>query len=1135
MLQIEIYRKALWRTGLTSEDSESLTTGTIVNLMGTDVIRISTFVFFWFNLFKLPMEVAIGIYLLYSLLGNACLLGFLVMVVMLPLNHYVSRLLSTTQANVMEHRDRRLVLMNEVLLNLRQVKLFAWEDKWEKRIMEARETELRLEEQQLTASVGFTSIAIFNELQNSLNAIPDTVITLLQAITSFRRIENFLREAEIPQFFADDFKEKIISFEDATIAWSNATEDLLDTEKISPKDFMLEDVNVRFPQNELSLICGSTGCGKTLMMLGLLGETAIVKGRVSFPRGPFLAGSTPDIPDSTQSEDWILSHAVAYVSQTAWLQNASIRDNILFGLPYVGSRYKDVLFACALDRDLSILEDGDQTEIGEKGITLSGGQKARVALARAVYSRAQNVLMDDVLSAVDVPTAEHIYSKCIIGPLMQGRTRILITHNVQLCLAGAAYLVYINNRVVVSRTVAEWRSSGQLMSIVDNVQDDQKPSKEGKEEVEGREEDVVTLNESSNDSHIEAPPKVLVDKEARANGGVKKGIYKAYLMLMGGWLFWLILISIFLGAQGLSILVPWWVKKWTQAFSGAGTVSPSAMPATYAGASSLDHTKDSEDKNLGFYFGMYIFIGLSSVIINQIRYAVIFWGSLRGNKKLHAKLLRRVLRTSLRVLDVVPVGRFLNRFSCDLAYIDDKVPGLMMGFVCKCLIVLSSIATVVYVLPIFVAPMLVIAALGVIVGRDYVILSRECKRLESITHSPILNQCSETLTGIATVRAFDATSQFLKEAMDRIDTNVKHFYFMWIANCWVSLRFSALGAIACMISAGTILLSLDHLDASTAGFCLSFISIAVDKYAKLETSFNSVERVMEFTDLDQEAPAVTTVKPPPGWPGRGQIEVQDLEVRYAPNLQPVLKGLTFSIRAREKVGVVGRTGSGKSTLALSLFRFLEASRGSILIDGVNISDIGTSDLRSNLTVIPQDPTLFSGTLRSNMDPFDQFNDTDIVAALRRVYLIPSSAENNEFNIFTNLDTPVSEGGRNFSQGQRQLLCLARAFLKRASVVLMDEATASVDFRMDKTIQRTITSEFSDCTILCIAHRLHTVIEYDRILVLDQGEIKEFASPWELLQDIESLFYKMCQNSGEFEQLVVLAKAKHQLSLTDVIP
>ncbi|KAG0179992.1 hypothetical protein DFQ29_001399 [Apophysomyces sp. BC1021] len=1094
MLQIEIYRKALWRTGLTSEDSESLTTGTIVNLMGTDVIRISTFVFFWFNLFKLPMEVAIGIYLLYSLLGNACLLGFLVMVVMLPLNHYVSRLLSTTQANVMEHRDRRLVLMNEVLLNLRQVKLFAWEDKWEKRIMEARETELRsirltyiyglflnilweslpllvtiisfwaftrLEEQQLTASVGFTSIAIFNELQNSLNAIPDTVITLLQAITSFRRIENFLREAEIPQFFADDFKEKIISFEDATIAWSNATEDLLDTEKISPKDFMLEDVNVRFPQNELSLICGSTGCGKTLMMLGLLGETAIVKGRVSFPRGPFLAGSTPDIPDSTQSEDWILSHAVAYVSQTAWLQNASIRDNILFGLPYVGSRYKDVLFACALDRDLSILEDGDQTEIGEKGITLSGGQKARVALARAVYSRAQNVLMDDVLSAVDVPTAEHIYSKCIIGPLMQGRTRILITHNVQLCLAGAAYLVYINNRVVVSRTVAEWRSSGQLMSIVDNVQDDQKPSKEGKEEVEGREEDVVTLNESSNDSHIEAPPKVLVDKE------------------------------------GLSILVPWWVKKWTQAFSGAGTVSPSAMPATYAGASSLDHTKDSEDKNLGFYFGMYIFIGLSSVIINQIRYAVIFWGSLRGNKKLHAKLLRRVLRTSLRVLDVVPVGRFLNRFSCDLAYIDDKVPGLMMGFVCKCLIVLSSIATVVYVLPIFVAPMLVIAALGVIVGRDYVILSRECKRLESITHSPILNQCSETLTGIATVRAFDATSQFLKEAMDRIDTNVKHFYFMWIANCW--------------------------------------ISIAVDKYAKLETSFNSVERVMEFTDLDQEAPAVTTVKPPPGWPGRGQIEVQDLEVRYAPNLQPVLKGLTFSIRAREKVGVVGRTGSGKSTLALSLFRFLEASRGSILIDGVNISDIGTSDLRSNLTVIPQDPTLFSGTLRSNMDPFDQFNDTDIVAALRRVYLIPSSAENNEFNIFTNLDTPVSEGGRNFSQGQRQLLCLARAFLKRASVVLMDEATASVDFRMDKTIQRTITSEFSDCTILCIAHRLHTVIEYDRILVLDQGEIKEFASPWELLQDIESLFYKMCQNSGEFEQLVVLAKAKHQLSLTDVIP
>jgi ABC-type multidrug transport system fused ATPase/permease subunit len=387
--------------------------------------------------------------------------------------------------------------------------------------------------------------------------------------------------------------------------------------------------------------------------------------------------------------------------------------------------------------------------------------------------------------------------------------------------------------------------------------------------------------------------------------------------------------------------------------------------------------------------------------------------------------------------------------------------------------------------------------------------------------------------------------------LNYIDINARPYYYSWLANRWVSVRFAATGAIINFLTGIVILLSVDRMNASLAGFCLSFVLLFTDqmfwgirRYTSLEMSFNAVERVVEFMEMDQEAPDVTELRPPPDWPVKGGIEVNDLEIKYAADLDPVLRGISFSVSPREKIGVVGRTGSGKSTLALSFFRFVEASRGSIVIDGIDIKDLGTEDLRSNLTIIPQDPTLFSGTLRSNMDPFDNFEDEDIFTALRRVHLLSnedeaspahtlattsdSTLEEVNANVFKDLDTPVTEGGKNFSQGQRQLLCLARALLKRSRIVLMDEATASVDFETDKAIQKTISTEFADCTILCIAHRLHTVIEYDRILVLDQGKILEFDNPLSLLNNTESSFYKMCKNSGEFDSLVTLAKAKHEL-------
>ncbi|ORY91324.1 P-loop containing nucleoside triphosphate hydrolase protein [Syncephalastrum racemosum] len=1214
MLNIEIYRKTLRRLDMAvisgdrdkestdgkdnekdeDEESEDVTsTGQVVNLMSTDSNRISEFSTWWFSVIAAPTELAVGIYFLYKLLGLSCFLGLSVMIVCLPINHYNAKLFAKTQDQLMDARDKRVSLMNEVLQGIRQIKFFASESNWEKRIMQARGEELKflrttyicevlftlvwqgspllvtiisfwsytvIQGNDLTAATAFTSIAIFNELRFALNALPETFIEFLQALISVRRIQLYLEQDEIvPPPPMNTSEEVRVGFNNATVTWSapvdsSSESSSSETTQLGSSDvFTIRDINLQFPNNELSLICGATGSGKSLLLLSLLGETVVTKGSVSCPRAPIVEDVSADYgaPQEIPEENWILDHALAYVSQTAWLQNASIRDNILFGLPYVEKRYKDTLVACALHKDLSYLDDGDMTEIGEKGITLSGGQKARVALARAVYSRAKNVLMDDVLSAVDAHTAKHLYEKCLLGPLMRDRTRVLITHHVKLCLNGTAFVVHVQGgRIEHVGTPAALRQTGELAEILDNEKEQEETDKDDipVDEVEEATEEA----ESAKPDQQNKKPKALVEEETRAVGKVKLRLYKMYLTLAGKWFFWAVIILFVFGSRGLDIAESWWIKKWTQAnaANGAAVSSLSASshePMAYsflgymqAPSATMNVLEKQGSGDLWFYLGVYMLITVTNIIIGTGRFAALYVGVLRASRSLYAQLLHRVFRAPLRFFDTTPVGRILNRFSKDFETVDSTVPNDFMNFIVMLLTAVSNVITVSAVLPIFIGPMIIIAGVNIAAGMMFVSTSRELKRIDSVSRSPLFSHFSETIVGVATIRAFGVTRQFLQEMLKRVDTNARPFYYVWVANRWVSMRFSLLGAAINVFAGLLILASLDHLDASAAGFCLSFILMfsenlfwCIRRYTSMEMSFNAVERVVEFMEMDQEAPAVTELRPPSDWPTEGRIQVQDLEVRYAPDLDPVLKGLTFEIKPQEKVGVVGRTGSGKSTMALSFFRFVEATRGSIVIDNLDIKDMGTEDLRSSLTIIPQDPTLFSGTLRSNMDPFEQFSDDDIFVALRRVHLLPSGDDFEEMegvnaNVFRDLETNVSEGGKNFSQGQRQLLCLARALLKRSRIVLMDEATASVDFVTDKAIQKTIASEFADCTILCIAHRLHTVIEYDRILVLDQGNILEFASPLELIQDTNSAFYKMCRKSGEFDSLLALAKAKHQL-------
>ncbi|KAG1381714.1 hypothetical protein G6F61_002924 [Rhizopus arrhizus] len=1208
MLNIEIYGKTLRRRDLaiatpkieeeeskddakkeedkgekTKEDVSS-STGTIVNLMSTDSNRVSEFATWWWTVLEAPAELGVGIYFLYTLLGKSCFLGLLVMIIILPVNHYNAKMFASTQDKLMESRDKRISLMNEVLQGIRQIKFFAWEKNWEKRVMEARAIELRhlaityisgvlftltwqgapilvtlisfwsftkLEGKELTAPIAFTSISVFNELRFALNVLPEVFIEWLQALISLRRIQTYLDEEEIDSPAEQDIQtENIkIGFYDATVGW--AKQNFSDTEaEQTNSGFILKDLNIEFPNHELSLIAGATGSGKTLLMLSLLGEAVTLKGSIQCPRQPIADKVSSDFSllGDIDPKDWILPYAVSYVSQTAWLQNASIRDNILFGLPFVESRYRETLAACALTKDLEILEDGDMTEIGEKGITLSGGQKARVSLARAVYSRAQNVFMDDVLSAVDAHTAKHLYEKCLLGPLMKNRTRILITHHVRLCSKNASYIVNLDYNV--AGTPHGLRELGYLEAEEENVEED------------AEEEKAIEETIPATDDENRKKPRALVEEESRATGMVKIRLYRMYMKMVGNPFFWFIMAILIFGSRGLDVTESWWIKQWSQSYSSVDKDdivvqqhSFVSQPKSYYAYSqqllfnnneTLEKEENSNGHSINYYLGIYCLITVGNIIIGTLRFAVLFWRVLGANKQLYAELLHRIFRAPLRFFDTTPVGRILNRFSKDFETIDSTIPNHLLEFIIQWVIIITSIFTVSSVLPVFLIPMLLVAVVNIWMGIMFVAASREFRRIDSVSRSPLFSHFTETIVGVATIRAFGVTRQFLQQMLTYIDANARPFYYTWLVNRWVSVRYAASGALVNLLTGIIILSRIESMNASIAGFCLSFVLLFTDqmfwgirRYTSLEMAFNAVERVVEFMEIDQEAPAITNVRPPANWPTHGAIEAKDLEARYAADLDPVLKGLTFSIKPQEKIGVVGRTGSGKSTLALSFFRFVEATKGSIVIDGIDIKDLGTEDLRSNLTIIPQDPTLFSGSLRSNMDPFDQFEDEDIYTALRRVHLLPYETEENTVgsdstleegnaNVFKDLNTSVTEGGKNFSQGQRQLLCLARALLKRSRIVLMDEATASVDFETDKAIQKTISTELSDSTILCIAHRLHTVIEYDRILVLDKGHIVEFDSPLTLIENSDSIFHKMCRNSGEFESLVSLAKSKHQL-------
>ena len=1236
-----------------STDSQ-VNVGTIINLMAVDsfkVSEISAYLHFLWG--STPVQLVICVILLYRILGWSSLASIIMMILVLPLNLFIAKQFTKVQKKVMAATDVRIHSTNEVLQNIRIIKYFAWEQRFGEIISEKRAVELRalrnkyilwtfaatvwsgvpllitffsfllytvVEQRPLIPSVAFTALSLFGILRYPLDQLADMIAHVQESKVSVDRVEEFLNEDETEKYAQlercnlDEAREPTIGFDRATLTWGGK-------DARGPNGqtaFRMIDLDLRFVVGRLNIIVGPTGSGKTSLLMALLGEMTLIQGSVFLPGGLCRDELQPDAETG-------FVEGVAYCAQQAWLVNDTIKQNILFASPLDESRYRSVIAACALERDLEIFDQGDSTLVGEKGITLSGGQKQRISLARALYCNSRHMLLDDCLSAVDSHTAKHIFEHCIMGPLMFGRTCILVTHNIALCVPRSRYVVAVSNgKIAAQGSPDEILTTGVLG---DELLKSRPGSKSGTQthsrslSVTGDgEQDKKDMNGEAPEAngHVNGSAKAPANKsktesanirtESKAVGSVNIKVIQMYFAAMGPWSYWLLAFVAFGLQQIGSVAANVWIREWANAYTrsiqrvdaievepsglymayigGAGMSSTSFarstplwhLPVSLKRTSSINTLMSSEEKvDVWYYLIIYALLGIFYIFISVVREGYIFWGSLRASAKLHRRLLSSVTRAKLQFFDTTPLGQLMNRFSKDIESIDQDVAPIAVGLL-GCLFSIVSIVVLISVItPGFLIAGFFITIIYFAIGSFYLKSSRDLKRLESVQRSPLYQQFGETLSGIVTIRAYGDEKRFIRDNQNRVDTHNRPFIYLWAANRWLALRVDFTGALVSFFAGMFVILRMGTIDAGSAGLSLTYAVMFTENvlwlvrlYSVNEQNMNSVERIKEYIEVEQEAkPIVEEARPAGNWPSHGAIQFMNYTTRYRPDLEPVLKDLTFSIAPGERVGIVGRTGAGKSSLALALFRGLEAEEGKIVIDDMDIGLIGLQDLRRAITIVPQDPTLFTGTVRSNLDPFDLFTDEEIFATLRRVQLIgvpspekaspnatpplpkiitpPETLQSSEdsprdnssedeaselakkmtntrenTNVFTNLSSPIAESGSNLSQGQRQLLCLARALLKAPRVLLMDEATASIDYATDSNIQDTL-RQVKESTIITIAHRLQTIIDYDKVLVLDKGKLIEFDSPSELISREDGIFHGMCAMSGDFEILKEEAK------------
>ncbi|XP_010145575.1 PREDICTED: canalicular multispecific organic anion transporter 1 [Eurypyga helias] len=1135
-----IYKKALTMSSATRKES---TVGETVNLMSADAQRFMDMANFVHQLWSAPLQIILSIVFLWGELGPSVLAGIAVMVLLIPINGFLVAKAKTIQVKNMKNKDERMKIMSEILNGIKILKLFAWEPSFEKRVNEIRARELKDlvhfsylqsvsifvfmcapflvslasfavyvlvdENNVLDAQKAFTAISLFNVLRFPMGMLPLVLSSLVQTKVSTGRLERYLggEDLDTSAIHHSLIADSAVRFSEATFAWEQ------------DGSAVIKDVTLDIAPGSLVAVVGAVGSGKSSLVSAMLGEMQNIKGHIN------------------------IQGSLAYVPQQAWIQNATLKDNILFGSELDEVRYQQVIKACALLPDLELLPAGDQTEIGEKGINLSGGQKQRVSLARAVYSNADIYVLDDPLSAVDAHVGKYLFEQ-VLGPkgLLQKKTRILVTHsisflpqvdNIVVLVAGAvsehgSYSTLLANRGAFAQFLNLYGTQEEDASEENTTAGDEEQGDEDIEPcMEEGPDDVVTvtlkreasihqkelcrrwglnlsshLSKRSTNSWKRAqkePPKKLkgqqlIEKEAVETGKVKFSMYLRYLRAVGLWYsFWIAMgyVGQYVAFVGTNL----WLSAWTDD-------AQHYLNQTYPVA--------QRDLRIGVFGAL----GVSQALFLLFATILSAHGAMQASRVMHQQLLSNILRVPMSFFDMTPTGRIVNRFAKDIFTIDETIPMSFRSWLSCFMGIISTLLMISLATPFFALVIIPLSIFYYFVLRFYVSTSRQLRRLDSVTRSPIYSHFGETVSGLSVIRAYGHQKRFLQQNESTMDINQKSVYSWIVSNRWLAIRLEFVGSLVVFFSALLAVISKGTLDGGIVGLSVSSalnvtqtLNWLVRTSSELETNIVAVERVHEYTMVKNEAPWVTEKRPPRGWPSKGEIQFVDYQVRYRPELELVLQGITCDIGSTEKVGVVGRTGAGKSSLTNCLFRVLEAAGGTIIIDGVDIATIGLHDLRQNLTIIPQDPVLFTGTLRMNLDPFDQYTDEEVWKALEMAHLKAYVQE-----LPGGLLHLVSEGGENLSVGQRQLVCLARALLRKAKILILDEATAAVDLETDHLIQTTIRSEFAACTVLTIAHRLHTIMDSNRVMVLQAGRIVEYDSPEELLKK-QGIFFMMAKDAG----------------------